>query len=129
MSTQAGALLWNRQHLVLPFGLTTVDTGLRQVNKPFASMSPDEPILGVEAAPPGPADGTEPPSRVMVIPEPPLSGWATITHGEPFVDPMTGTVKVTFNNNGEGSAEINVLFWDPHSIAGPGAAVPYNPAV
>lgn len=127
MSTKAGTLLWNRQRLTLPPGFSSIDTGLRQVNKSFADMSPNEPPLGVEAAPPGPPDGTLPASRVHVIPMAPLSVWSTITHGEPFVNPATGTVWVTFNSNNEGSVQINALFWDPHSMVGPGQAAPYNP--
>jgi hypothetical protein len=125
MSTKAGALLWNRQRITLPAGLTTIDTGLRQVNKAFNNMSLDEPPLGVSVAPPGPADGTLPASRIMVVPMSPISTWANITHGEPFVDPATGTVKVTFNNSGA-STTVNVLFWDPHSIPGPGQANTYH---
>jgi hypothetical protein len=125
MSTKAGALLWNRQRITLPPGLTTVDTGLTQVNKSFAGMSPNEPPLGVEAAPPGPPDGALPASRVQVIPMAPMSAWALIGHGEPFVDPATGTVKVTFNNGGA-PVEVNICFWDPHSMVGPGQADAYN---
>jgi hypothetical protein len=127
MGTKAGALLWNRQRITLPAGDTTIDTGLAQVNKGFADMSPGEPPLGVTIAPPGPPDGTTPASRVQVIPQAPLGPWNSITHGEPFVDPATGTVKVTFVNGGRAPEEINVLFWDPHSIVGPGEAETYNP--
>lgn len=127
MSTKAGALLWNRQRLTLAAGITTIDTGLRQVNKGFNNMSINEPPLGVSAAPPGPPDGTTPASRVMVIPMPPnYAAWNNITMGEPFVDPATGTVKVTFNNGDKTPATVNVLFWDPHSIPGPGQADTYN---
>lgn len=129
MSTKAGALLWNRQRLTLAPGITVVDTGLRQVDKAFNNMSLNEPPLGVSAAPPGPPDGTTPASRVMVIPQPPnYTAWLSITHGEPFVDPATGTVKVTFNNGNEEPETVNALFWDPHSILGPGQADPYNDA-
>jgi hypothetical protein len=92
-------------------------------------MSPNEPPLGVELAPPGPADGTLPASRIQVIPMSPISPWNNITHGEPFVNPATGTVWVTFNNQNEISGTINVLFWDPHSMVGPGDADTYNSAV
>jgi hypothetical protein len=128
MSTKAGTLLWNRQRFALPAGLDTViDTGLTQVNKSFASMSLNEPPLGVTTAPPGPPDGTTPASRVQVIPQAPLGSWASITHGEPFLDPATGTVKVLFSNNGQQNATVNALFWDPHSMVGPGEADTYNP--
>lgn len=128
MGLKAGALLWNRQRLTLENGFTTVDTGLTQVNQAFGNMSPNEPPLGVTSAPPGPADGTLPASRVHVIPQSPRNSWATISHGEPFVDPVTRTVKVTFSNTLEGPVTINVLFWDPHSMVGPGEADTYNAA-
>lgn len=127
MSTKAGALLWNRQRLTLAVGLTTIDTGLRQVSKAFGNSSLGEPLLGIEAAPPGPADGTAPASRVMVIPQPlNYDKWSLVTHGEPFVDPATGTVKVTFSNTDLNPVTVNVLFWDPYPIAGPGDADTYH---
>lgn len=126
MGTKAGALLWNRQRITLAAGITSIDTGLSQTDKAFGSMSPNEPPLGIVAAPPGPPDGTGPGSRVMVVPEAPTLAWTDITHGEPFVNPATNTVWVTFNNAGKTPAEINVLFWDPHSLIGPGQADPYH---
>ncbi len=126
MGTKAGALLWNRQHLTLPVGLTAIDTGLAQVDKAFGSMSPNEPPLGVTSAPPGPPDGTLPASRIMVIPQAPTASWTNITHGEPYLNPATGTIFVTFNFAGQGLATINVLFWNPHSLVGPGDADTYT---
>lgn len=134
MGTKAGTLLWNRQHITLQPGFTSFDTELTQLNKGFADMSPGEPPLGVEIAPPGPPDGTLPPSRVHVVPMSPISAWLAVTHGEPFVNPATNTVWVTFNNATLSGGEIpvpvpvtvNVLFWDPHSIVGPGQAETYN---
>jgi hypothetical protein len=131
MSKNAGELLWRRRHITLAPGVQVVDTGLTQVNRSFAGMSLNEPPLGVTIAPPGPADGALPASRVQVIPMSPyIPTWNDITHGEPFVDPATGTVKVTFNNATPGSpppsVTVNVLFWDPHAIAGPGDATTYN---
>ena len=126
MSTKAGTLLWNRKRITLAPGDTTIDTGLTQLSKIFASMSPGEPPLGVTTSPPGPPDGTLPASRVQVIPQAPLGPWNSVTHGEPFIDPATGTVKVTFVLDSEGSVTINVLFWDPHSMVGPGQADTYN---
>jgi hypothetical protein len=131
MGLKAGALLWNRQRITLAPGFSSIDTGLTQLNRSFSDMSPNEPTLGVAAAPPGPADGSLPASRVQVIPMSPLASWGAVTHGEPFVNPATGTVWVTFNNLtiiGEqpASVDINALFWDPHSMVGPGQAVPYN---
>jgi hypothetical protein len=61
----------------------------------------------------------------MVIPEPPMVAWADVTHGEPYFNTTTGTVHVLFSNAGAG-VTINAFFWDPHTIVGPGAAVPYN---
>lgn len=126
MGTKAGSLLWNRRHLTLVPGLTPVDTGLSQVDKAFGSMSLNEPPLGVTSAPPGPPDGTLPASRIMVIPEAPTAAWTNITHGEPYLNPATGTIFVTFNNSDKTPATINVLFWNPHSLVGPGDADPYT---
>jgi hypothetical protein len=126
MGTKAGTLLWNRQRLTLAAGLTSIDTGLAQVDKAFGSMSLNEPPLGVTIAPPGPPDGTGPASRVMVIPQAPIGTWTDITHGEPYVNPATNTIWVTFSNAGKTPATINVLFWDPHSLVGPGDADTYN---
>lgn len=126
MGTKAGALLWNRQRITLAAGLTPVDTGLSQVDKAFGNMSLNEPPMGVTIAPPGPPDGTGPASRIMVIPQAPTSAWTDITHGEPYLNPATGTIFVTFNNGGKTPATINVLFWDPHSLVGPGDADTYN---
>jgi len=129
MGTKAGALLWNRRRITLTNCVnTTIDTGLTQVNKSFAGMSPNEPPLGITIAPPGPPDGSLPASRVQVIPQAPLAAWSVVTHGEPFVDPADGTVKVVFVVTGHTPVTINVLFWDPHSIVGPGQASTYNPS-
>lgn len=133
MGRKAGALLWNRIRLLIPAGHaipTTgfqVDTGLIQPNHSFPDYSPGEPPLGVVTAPPGPANSTGPASRVQVIPMAPVGAWTTITHGEPYVDPTTRHVFVQFfnadNNNGY---SVNVLFWDPHAIVGPGDADTYH---
>ncbi len=125
MSTKAGALLWNRQRITLAGGLTAFDTGLAQIGKAFGDMSLNEPPLGATSAPPGPPDGTLPASRIMVIPEAPTAAWASVTHGEPYRNPATNTMWVTFSNDG-GSTTINVLFWNPHSSMGPGDADTYN---
>jgi hypothetical protein len=120
MSKKAGALLWNRQRVTVPAatnggppGTLDVDTGLTQENKAFAGMSLNEPTFGN-------------PSRIQVVPLSPIPAWATLTHGEPFFNTTTGTIHVVFSN-AAGAATINVLFWDPHSIVGPGVAVTYNP--
>jgi len=125
MSRKDGALLWNRQRIALPFGVTDVDTGLTQVSKTFADQSPNEPILGIISTV-SPVPGTLPPSRVHVIPLAPTLEWVPdVTHSEPYFNPMTGTVHVEFTNNGR-PVTVNVLFWDPHTLVGPGQADTYN---
>lgn len=130
MSTNAGTLLWRRMRIpTLPPGSTDIDTGLKQVNKSFGSSSVNEPPLGVSglAAPP---DGTPPASRIQVIPLAPTGLWASISHSEPYFNPTTGTVHVTFNNSNEGAIpDLNVLFWDPHTAVGPGQADTYLPII
>jgi hypothetical protein len=128
MSNNAGTLLWNRRHITLVQGggaANLIDTLLVQPQQAFGASSVNEPPLGVSAAAP-PPDGTTPASRVQVIPLSPLSAWSSITHGEPYFDTTSGTVKVQFHNNGETVIAINVLFWDPHTVAGPGQAQTYN---
>jgi hypothetical protein len=136
MSTKAGQLLWNRKRIILDAPEVIIDTGLTQVNQAFDSSSTGEPNLGIVIAPPGPADGAGPASRIQVIPLCAIStpssafSWEDVTHGEPFVDPATGTVKVAFQNRSEDSFVIktlNVLFWDPHTAIGPGQADTYHP--
>jgi hypothetical protein len=114
MGLKAGALLWNRMRLQIPgAGTLDVDTGLAQVNKSFADMSPGEP-------------GFDDPSRIMVIPMAQIGAWVDVTHGEPYFDPATQTIHVEFSNAGIGTANINALFWNPHSLVGPGSAELYN---
>jgi hypothetical protein len=127
MSTKAGQLLWNRMHLTIPADDTlNVDTGLTQLNRAFGNSSDGEPTLGVEAAVP-PAAGALPASRIQVIPLVPTGAWATVTHGEPYFDTDTGTVHVLFaNSHEENDAEVNVLFWNPHTSIGPGDADTYT---
>jgi hypothetical protein len=88
------------------------DTGITQVQKGFENDSLGEPTFGS-------------PSRVQVVPMAPLSAWNNVTHDEPIFDPTTGTVHVLFSNSGAPTT-INVLFWDPHSLIGPGQADTYN---
>lgn len=122
MGLKAGALLWNRMRLTIPAatngggpGILDVDTGITQVNKSFADMSEGEPSF-------------DDPSRIQVMPLAPISEWNTgLTHGEPFLDPATGTIHVVFSNPVLNPATINVLFWNPHSLIGPGEADTYNP--
>lgn len=125
MSTKAGQLLWNRRRLTLSFGSNIIDTGIRESNLAVAANSVDEPPLGVISAVP-PAPGTTPASRVQVIPLLPIAPWSDITQGEPYVDEATGRVFVELTLlQDEGPVECNVLFWDPHSSMGPGAADTY----
>lgn len=126
MSRKSGALLWRRMHLTFALGQTfaDIDTGLTQVNKSFAGMSLGEPPLG---------DGIVP-SRVQVIPLAPTANWTNIGISEPTFDPVTGTVHVTVFWTGPipeppgqvQMPDLNVLFWDPHSLASPGDADTYN---
>lgn len=130
MSRKAGALLWNRMQILLSTdNPTDVDTGITQPNRSFPDYSPNEPPLGVETVPPGPPAGTLPASRIQVIPMSPTVNWLDVTHGEPYFDPTTGTIHVNFSTTPIPDIFINVLFWDPHSIVGPGEADTYNPPV
>ena len=127
MGKKAGALLWNRMRVTLSASVTTdVNTGLTQPNRSFPDYSGNEPPLGVSAAPPGPAPGTLPASRIMVIPMAPTSAWANVTHGEPYLATTTDTIHVLFGI-AAGGPTINVLFWDPHAMVGPGLASTYSP--
>lgn len=114
MSNVAGALLWNRMAVELPPNAPTldVDTGLTQVNRALS-----DPPLGNGIVT----------SRVQVIPLAPIDGWLGLTHGEPFLDPITNTIHVVFAIGCQRpGATINVLFWDPHTLIGPGEADPYT---
>lgn len=134
MSKTAGQLLWRRIRIesipVSVEGGTDIDTGLTQVNKSFDASSVDEPPLGVTSLS-APIPGTLPASRVHVIPLAPLDKWFGITHSEPYFNPATGTVHVTFFNQGERGtvSNLNVLFWDPHTSIGPGQADTYDYAI
>jgi hypothetical protein len=107
MSKNAGELLWNRQRINIDDETIDVDTGITQVDRSFGDMSLNEPTFGN-------------PSRIQVIPLAPTSEWIGLTHGEPFFNSATGTIHVLFQNNSD--TTFNVLFWDPHSILGPGQA-------
>jgi hypothetical protein len=121
MGKKAGALLWNRIRFTVPAqingggpGILDLDTGLTQVDKAFGNMSPSEPSF-------------DDPSRIQVLPMVPTALWTAITHGEPFFDPTTGTIHVEFSNTDNDPVTLNALFWDPHSMIGPGQAQTYNP--
>lgn len=127
MSKVAGQLLWSRRQITLVSGSgapNIIDTGICQKSLAFGT----DPVLnGVEPSM-GDQDGT--PSRVQVIPLAPLTGgmtpgrWDNVSHSEPYV--LNGTVHVHFTVSSELGTTINVLFWDPHSILGPGEAETYN---
>ena len=119
MSEKAGALLWSRKRFTIPGGTTgfaggpnDIDTGITQLQKGFENDSLGEPTFGS-------------PSRIQVVPLAPLGPWALLTHDEPIFDPTTGTIHVIFSNGGA-PATVNCLFWDPHSLIGPGEADTYN---
>ena len=122
MSNIGGNLLWNRRRLTIPADPNgiNIDTGITQVNRAF-----QDPTLGAEQATPPPI-GTGPASRVMVQVLPPTDAWAGLLIGEPYFDTDTNTVHVVFTNLNEQAAEINVLFWDPSTLCGPGQADTYN---
>lgn len=106
MSRKAGELLWRRMRIpLIPSNATNfdIDTGLTQLGKSFADMSPNEPPLGVNTVI-VPVDGALPASRVAVVPMAPLSKWLTISHSEPYFNPTTHTVHVAFNNVGSGGS-------------------------
>lgn len=95
-------LLINRKQITLPNGVTTtIDTELAW-----------NPLRG--------------PEQLMVIPLIPIATWVNITMGEPYIDPATGTAKVDFTNSGTSPEILNVLFWLPHSIVGPGETASYT---
>jgi hypothetical protein len=125
MSKKAAALLWNRMRFTVLDGVIDIDTGLTQPNRSFPDYSPGEPPLGTSGVA-TPAPGALPPSRIMVIPLAPLSAWQGVTHGEPYYNTTTGTIHVQFSNGV--TTEVNGLFWDPHSLVGPGDADTYNAA-
>jgi hypothetical protein len=144
MSTNAGQLLWRRMRLKIePFTTLLIDTGIQQVNKSFDSSSIDEPIMGVTPVPldipefiddsgvlaiialPVPP-GSLPPSRLMVVPLPPIAPWVQITiPTEPFFNPNTNTINIVLANGGLLDVQLNFLVWNPHTIVGPGQADVY----
>jgi len=136
MSRKAGTLLWNRKRFtvlganddVVPASNPVdIDTGITQVNRNFGG----DPGLGaVITVPPGQTGPIGPASRVQVIPlaiaPGGLQAWTGVSHSEPYFDPATGTVHVVFTKLTEGDVVINALFWDPHSLVGPGQADTFN---
>lgn len=127
MSVKAGQLLWHRVQINLPVFVSEWDTGLTQLNRAFGNSSAGEPVFGDTPFPADPDAG----SRIQVIPLAPLSAWAGVLVAEPFFDPTTQTVHVLFGNFGPGGdvapqpTTINVLFWNPATLIGPGKAMRY----
>ena len=121
MAKQAGTLLIKRARLTIEAGATVeIETLLEQQNLNFY---PDPPLGGVDPndVPPGVA------SRVMVCAMAPIAEWADITHEEPVLDAVTGTIHVTFTNgDGELARTFNVMFLNPHSRICPVNAVTYR---
>ena len=56
---------------------------------------------------------------------PPPQCAATLGISIKQVDAEAGTIEVEFQNSGVAPVTINVLFWDPHTLAGPVAADTY----
>jgi hypothetical protein len=147
MSKKSGQLLWSRQIIVVsptpeqgPNPISNiVNTHLTQVNRGFNNSSINEPTLGSNALTPSvlatplapPVPPVPPldllPSRIQVIPVAygtGLDDWQFLTHNDAFFDPTTQTCWVEFENSDpENSHTVTVLFWDPHSIVGPGEIV------
>lgn len=134
MSKKSGQLLWHRMRILIPSlipeGGLDIDTGLTQISKSFDASSADEPPLGIPGTS-APFPGSEPASRVQVIPLAPLNAWFGVYHSEPYFNTTTNTVHVTFYSSGgeRVDATINALFWDPHTGIGPGEADTYNPQI
>lgn len=123
MGLKAGALLWSRKKLTLDPGVNpATDTGLRQVLQNFGDMSIDEPRINQFVG----SDGSTIGSRIQVIPLVPTSNWANVAHSEAFLA-ADGSIRVIFTNNGPNPVTINVLFWNPHSLIGPGDADVQSP--
>lgn len=118
MSAKEGQLLWNRRRITLQAGVTDVATGLKQVSLAFNNSSVNEPSFNFVSG-----------SRVQVIPLAPTVHWISgdISHSEPYLN-ADGTIHVIFTNSSSPAAEheINVLFWNPHTLIGPGTADVYS---
>lgn len=116
MSKRSGTLLWRRMQFGSLFldGLEhDIDTGLTQVGQ---ALGPDEP----------PIDGNIGPSRIMVLVLQQFIPTANIQlKRQPFIDPVTNTVHVLLQNTGDPTQGVSILFWDPHTLIGPGQADPY----
>lgn len=128
MSTKAGTLLWRRMKVTVPSsGVIDVNTGLIQQTKNFPDQSPNEPPLGRTALV-SPPPGATPASRIHVIPLAPITQWLGVFHAEPYVSTVTNTIHLAFSDVAAQPQvhNINVMFWDPHSVVGPGHADTYN---
>lgn len=128
MSRRAGQLLWHRMKILVPAfdvtpGTLDVDTGISETLRGENVNGPNQPKFDTVLATPAV-------SRLNVIPQSPFDAWfaGAILHGEPYLDPGTNTLHVIFTNNNvetPAAVSIDVLFWDPHSLCGPGLADSY----
>ena len=127
----ARGLGWNRIRLTIqPLTTVSIDTGiggnLVEGEPPLGTVPPEfdrPPFSGPLTDPTGvvattllvPPPGTTPASRLMMIPLPPTSNWASIAvPTEPFFNEATRTAWITLANTSQTlPAEINVLAWDP----------------
>lgn len=115
MGKKAGFLMWNRMRITINANTAVeVDTELAQPTGSFQNMSTDEPRINQFTGSSGTIG-----SRIQVIPLAPLIAWQNIVHSEPFLS-ADGKIKVLFTNTGQSNVTINVLFWNPHSLVGPG---------
>jgi len=112
MALQSGHLLINRRRItILGNTAVDVDTGLTQTGR---GLDPDPDLA----------------ARVMVIPLSPIAAWFVAGVGflqvsDPFFDTTTQTVHVTITSTFPENTEINVLFWDPHTVLAPVSAEGY----
>lgn len=116
MSRKAGNLLWNRVHVTFPanVGIVDVDTGIQQASEAIEASQPNFT------------------QRLQIIPLAPTDNWAGLQISEPTLDPVTNTLHVIIQVGLVPEPPfqlppLNVLFWDPHTLAGPGDTDTYNP--
>jgi hypothetical protein len=106
MPIRSGQRLWNRKHLVLEVGENIVPHGLTQLRR---NIDP-------QFAP-----------AVQIIPLPPLDAWAGVQLGaQPDSENVMFIVPDTGGKTGKPEqVELDVLFWEPHTVVGPGDADEY----
>jgi len=93
----SGQRLWNRAHLTLTSGENIIPHRLAQVNR---NIDP-------QFAP-----------SVQIIPLPPLANWVGVELGAQPDD--ENVVLISPDDR-----EVDVLFWEPHTVVGPGDADDY----